>query len=145
MARLGLARAVIAQPSAYGTDNGCTLEGIATLGLDKAHGIAVIDDNVSEKALQALTAGGMRGARLHMLPGGAISWDMADAVAARVQAACWHVVLQLDGRLLTEREAQIRSWSGRVVIDHVGKFLEPVPPDHAAFRCLLRLGAGASG
>jgi D-galactarolactone isomerase len=64
---------------------------------------------------------------------------MADAVAARVQAVGWHVQLQLDGRLLPEREAQIRSWPGRIVIDHVGKFLEPVPPDHAAFHCLLRL------
>jgi len=139
MGRLGLARAVIVHPSAYGTDNRCTLEGIATLGLDKARGIAVVDDKVTERVLEDLTAGGMRGARLHMLPGGAIPWDMADAVAARVQAAGWHVQLQLDGRLLPEREAQIRAWPGRIVIDHVGKFLEPVPPDHAAFRCLLRL------
>ncbi|MCI0431416.1 MAG: amidohydrolase family protein [Rhodospirillales bacterium] len=139
MGRLGLARAVIVQPSAYGADNRCTLEGIATLGLDKARGIAIVDDKVTERALEALTAGGMCGARLHMLTGGAISWDMADAVAARVQAVGWHVQLQLDGRLLPEREAQIRSWPGRIVIDHVGKFLEPVPSDHVAFRCLLRL------
>jgi D-galactarolactone isomerase len=139
MERLAIARAVIVQPSAYGTDNRCTLEGIATLGLDRARGIAVVDDKVTERALEDLTAGGMRGARLHMLTGGAIPWDMADAVAARVQAAGWHVQRQLDGRLLPEREAQIRSWPGRIVIDHVGKFLEPVPPEHAAFRCLLGL------
>ena len=142
MQRLGLARAVIVQPSAYGADNRCTLEGIVTLGLDKARGIAVVDDRVTERALADLTVGGMSGARLHMLAGGAVPWDMADAVAARVQAVGWHVQLQLDGRLLPERESQIRSWLGRVVIDHVGKFLEPVPPDHAAFRCLLRLVEG---
>jgi D-galactarolactone isomerase len=139
MRRLGLGRAVIVQPSAYGTDNRCTLEGIATLGANRTRGIAVVDDKVGERALEDLTAAGMRGARLHMLTGGAIPWNMADAVAARVQAVGWHVQLQLDGRLLPEREAQIRSWPGRVVIDHAGKFLEPVPPDHAAFRCLLRL------
>ncbi|HUL10221.1 MAG TPA: amidohydrolase family protein [Candidatus Acidoferrum sp.] len=139
MQRLGLGRAVIVQPSAYGTDNRCTLAGMAALGPDRARGIAVVDDQVSEKALADLTAAGMRGARLHMLPGGAIPWSMADAVAARVQAVGWHVQLQLDGRLLPERETQIRAWPGRIVIDHVGKFLEPVPPDHAAFRCLLRL------
>jgi len=139
MQRLGLDRAVIVQPSAYGTDNRCTLAGMAVLGPDRARGIAVVDDQVSENALADLTASGMRGARLHMLPGGAIPWSMADAVAARVQAVGWHVQLQLDGRLLPEREAQIRAWPGRIVIDHVGKFLEPVPPDHAAFRCLLRL------
>lgn len=139
MQRLGLQRAVIVQPSAYGTDNRCTLAGMVTLGLQQTRGIAVVDEKVTEAALETLTAGGMRGARLHMLPGGAIPWHMADAVATRVQAVGWHVQLQLDGRLLPEREAQIRTWPGRIVIDHVGKFLAPVSPDHAAFRCLLRL------
>ena len=89
--------------------------------------------------MQALTQGGMRGVRFHQLPGGALAWDELDGIAARVQNVGWHVQLQLDGRLLPEREAQIRAWPGRIVIDHVGKFLEPVTPDHPAFRCLLRL------
>ncbi len=137
--RLGLSRAVVVQPSAYGTDNRCTLEAIARLGKDKTRGIAVVDDRLGAEELRRLTAGGMRGARFHMLPGGAIPWDILDKVAARVQSVGWHVQLQLDGRLLPEREAQVRSWPGRIAIDHVGKFLEPVPVDHAAFRCLLRL------
>lgn len=140
--RLGLKRAVVVQPSAYGTDNRCTLAGIGKLGPDQTRGIAVVDEQVSRGALEDLTACGIRGARLHMLPGGAIPWHMADGVAARVQDVGWHVQLQLDGRLLPEREAQIRAWPGRIVIDHVGKFLEPVTPDHAAFRCLLRLVDG---
>jgi D-galactarolactone isomerase len=100
MQRLGMERAVIVQPSAYGTDNRCTLAGMATLGLQQTRGIAVVDDKVTEGALESLTAGGMRGARLHMLPGGAIPWQMADAVAARVQAVGWHVQLQLVRCLL---------------------------------------------
>ena len=32
---------------------------------------------------------------------------------------------------------------GRLVIDHTGKFLEPVPPEHSAFKVLLDLiGSG---
>ncbi len=137
--RLGLARTVVVQPSAYGLDNRCTLAGIAALGLERARGIAVVDDRVTDAELERLTGAGIRGVRFHMLPGGAIPWAILDAVAARVAAAGWHVQLQLDGRLLPDREAQIRAWPGRAVIDHVGKFLEPVPPEHAAFRCLLRL------
>ena len=137
--RLGLARAVVVQPSAYGKDNRCTLEGMAKLGRDNARGIAVVDASVSDAELRRLTEAGMRGVRFHMLPGGALPWDVLDQVAARVQGAGWHVQLQMDGRLLPEREAQITRWPGRIVIDHVGKFLEPVPVDHAAFRCLLRL------
>ena len=137
--RLGLSRTVVVQPSAYGKDNRCTLEAVAKLGKDKARGIAVVDDRVSAEELRRLSEGGMRGVRFHMLPGGALPWEILDRVAARVQDAGWHVQLQLDGRLLPEREAQVRSWPGRIVIDHVGKFLEPVPVDHPAFRCLLRL------
>ncbi|QCI64130.1 amidohydrolase family protein [Phreatobacter stygius] len=140
-ARLGLTRAVIVQPSVYGTDNACTLAGIAALGREVARGVAVVDDQASEAHLAALTAGGMRGARFLMMPGGAIPWDQLDRIAAKVQSVGWHVQLQMDGRLLHERIAQIRSWPGRIVIDHVGKFLEPVPVDSPAFRLLLELVA----
>ena len=137
--RLGLSRTVIVQPTTYGTDNRCTLEGIAGLGLDSTRGIATVDDSVSERELENLTSRGMRGARFHMLRGGAIPWDQLDRIAARVQGVGWHVQLQLDGRELPEREAQVRRWPGTIVIDHVGKFLEPVPLDHPAFRCLVGL------
>ncbi|MFL5169782.1 MAG: amidohydrolase family protein, partial [Microvirga sp.] len=137
--RLGLSRTVIVQPTTYGTDNRCTLEGIAGLGLDSTRGIATVDDSVGERELEDLTSRGMRGARFHMLRGGAILWDQLDRIAARVQGVGWHVQLQLDGRELPEREAQVRGWPGMIVIDHIGKFLEPVPLDHPAFRCLVGL------
>ena len=137
--RLGLARAVVVQPTAYGLDNRCTLEGIAALGLERTRGIAVVDDKVTRAELERLTRGGMRGARFQMMPGGAIPWSVVDEVAARVQAVGWHVQLQLNGRELPEREAQIARWPGRIVIDHVGRFMDPVAPEHPAFRSLLRL------
>ena len=49
-------------------------------------------------------------------------------------------VLELDdGRLLPEREALLKRLTGTLVVDHVGKFMEPVPVDHPAFRVLLKL------
>jgi D-galactarolactone isomerase len=134
-----IARAVIVQPSAYGTDNRCTLEGMAALGPDIARGIAVVDTSVDDAELERLRGAGIRGIRFLMLPGGALPWSMLDELAARVQHVGWHVQLQMDGRLLPEREAQILRWPGRIVIDHNGKFLEPVETTHAGFRCLLRL------
>jgi D-galactarolactone isomerase len=62
-----------------------------------------------------------------------------DEVVARVHPFGWHANLQLDGRELPQREAQIRRLPGRFVIDHAGKFLEPVAPDAPAFRSLLNL------
>ena len=137
--RLAITRTVVVQPTAYGLDNTCTLEGMAELGKDKARGIAVVDDKVTDAELRRLDAAGIRGVRLQMLPGGAIPWDIADAVVGRAQSIGWHTQLQMDGRLLPDRAAQILAWPGRIVIDHVGKFFEPVAVEDAAFRCLLRL------
>jgi D-galactarolactone isomerase len=137
--RLGISRTVVVQPSTYGTDNRCTLAAIEALGPGTARGVATVDDTIGSAELEGLTKGGMRGARFYTLAGAPIPWERLDRIAARVQEAGWHVQLQLDGRDLPAREAQVRSWPGRIVIDHVGKFLEPVPPEHPAFRCLLGL------
>jgi D-galactarolactone isomerase len=40
---LGLERVVVVQPTAYGKDNRCTLDALATFG-DSACGVAIIDD-----------------------------------------------------------------------------------------------------
>src|SRR5947207_9400712 len=88
--RIGIARTVVVQPTAYGKDNTCTLDGMAALGKHNARGVAVIDDRVDEAELRRLDDAGMRAARLHMLPGGAIGWDVADAVVKRAQAVGWH-------------------------------------------------------
>ncbi|MCA8967648.1 MAG: paraquat-inducible protein A, partial [Planctomycetes bacterium] len=71
-----------------------------------------------------------------MMPGGLLPWDLLDDMAARVAEFGWHVQLQLDGRLLPEKRAQIERLPGRIVIDHTGKFLEPVPVGDPAFKVL---------
>lgn len=139
MRRLGIARAVVVQPSGYGTDNRCTMEAVQALGLDRARAVVTVDQTVSDEELQRLTDGGACAIRFHMLPGGVLPWDILETMAARVQAFGWHVQLQMDGRLLPEREALLKRLPGTLVIDHTGKFLEPVPPDHAAMKSLLGL------
>jgi D-galactarolactone isomerase len=136
--RVGLSRVVVVQPNAYADDNRVTLAAIAALG-PEARGVAVLRPDVPDAELDRLTQGGIRAVRFFGLPGGFSSWDVMDGLAARVHAFGWSAIVQLDGRALPEREAQIRRLPGRFVIDHTGKFLEPVLPDHPAFACLLRL------
>lgn len=136
--RLGIERTVVVQPSTYGTDNRCTLAAIKALG-SSARGVAVVDQTVTDLELDRLTKLGICGIRFHMLPGGALPWEILEMMAARVATFGWHVQLQLDGREFSEREAQIRRLTGTLVVDHVGKFLEPVPLDHPSFRVLMRL------
>jgi D-galactarolactone isomerase len=94
---------------------------------------------VSDAELERLTRLGIRGIRFFMLVPGVLTWEMLEEMSLRVGNFGWHVQLQLDGRELPEREATIKRVKGTLVIDHVGKFLEPVPVDHAAFRVLVNL------
>lgn len=135
---LGLERAVVVQPSAYGTDNRCTMDAVARLG-DRARAVVVIDEAVEDAELQRLTDAGARGLRFFMLPGGVLGWDELAPLAARVAPFGWHIQLQMDGRHLHEREAEIAALPCPVVIDHNGKFLEPVYTDHPGFMALCRL------
>jgi D-galactarolactone isomerase len=136
--RVGIARTVVVQPSGYGTDNSCTLAAIAALG-PAARGIGVVPESVTDAELERLAAAGIRGVRFHMFPGGVLPWESLEPLAARVRPLGWHVQVQLDGRRLPDHEAVLRRLPGTLVIDHVGKFLEPVPVDHPAFRVLVRL------
>jgi D-galactarolactone isomerase len=136
--RLGLERVVVVQANAYREDNRVVLNAIAKLGA-AAKGVAVVRASVAEGELERLTKGGIRAVRIMTLHGGTLGFDVMDEVVARVHPFGWHANLQLDGRELPQREAQIRRLPGRFVIDHAGKFLEPVAPDAPAFRSLLNL------
>jgi D-galactarolactone isomerase len=136
--RLGLARVVVVQPSAYGADNRCTMDAVGALG-DGARAVVVVEPSVSDAELERLTAAGARGIRFHMLRGGVLSWDILEEMAARVHPFGWHVQLQCNGRELPERAPMLRRLPGDLVIDHIGRFMDPVPLDHPAFNCLLGL------
>ena len=94
--RLGLERVVVVQPTTYGRDNRAMLDALGELG-EAARGVVVVDDGVSDQELETLTARGVCGVRFHMLPGGALPWDLLETVAARVAPFGWHVQLQMNG------------------------------------------------
>lgn len=135
---LGLERVVVVQPTTYGLDNRCQLEGIARIG-PNARGVVVIDSTVEDSTLWTYAHLGVRGARFHMLPGGAVGWDHLQPVAARLSNFGWHVQLQLNGHELAERREQLLRLPCQLVIDHVGRFMGPVEPDSHAFQALLDL------
>ena len=137
-AALGLQRMVVVQPTSYGFDNTCTLEAMAAFG-PQARGIVVIRPDTGEAELQRLHALGVRGVRYMMVFGGVLPWASLEAMAARIQPLGWHIDLQLDGRDLPQHAAMLARLPCDLVIDHNGKFLEPVPPEHPGFQTLLRL------
>ena len=138
MERLNIARCVVVQPSTYGADNRCTTDAVAALGA-RARAVVVVAPDAPDAELERLTGLGAVGIRYFMLPGGVLPWESLPGMAARVHAHGWHVQLQLDGREIEQHLATLRRLPCDLVIDHTGKFLEPVAPDHPAFRALLSL------
>jgi D-galactarolactone isomerase len=139
-ARLGIARSVVVQPTAYGADNSCTLAAIDTMGAS-ARGVAMVTGDESDGELERLALGGMRAFKFRALPGGVLPWEKLDRMAARAQELAWFTDIEMDGRTLPEYEAQIARLPGTLMIDHIGKFLEPVSLDHPGVAVLMRLVA----
>ncbi|HYG56320.1 MAG TPA: amidohydrolase family protein [Burkholderiales bacterium] len=135
---LGVERVIVVQPNAYRDDNTVTLNAMKELGWS-AKGVAVVTPDVPDAELDRLTKAGICAVRIMTLHGGMLQFDVMDAVMARVHPFGWHANIQLDGRELPKYEAQIKRLPGKFVIDHTGKFLEPVSTDHEAFKSLLRL------
>ena len=94
LARIGVERAVIVQPAAYGTDNRCTMAAVAEMG-GRARGVATVAAGVTEAELQRLTDAGIRGARLFMLPRGLLRWEELETIAPRAEPFGRHLNVQL--------------------------------------------------
>lgn len=135
---VGTDRVVVVQPTTYGLDNRCQLDAMAQLG-GAARGIAVIDHTTTAREIERLDRLGVRGARFHMLPGGAVGWESLEPVAAAIVDAGWHIQLQLNGRELTERVERLSVLPVPIVVDHVGRFMPPVADDDPSFLSLRRL------
>lgn len=134
---LGLQRVVVVQPSTYGLDNSCTLDAVAEFG--EARAIVVVDDQASDPELDRLTRLGARGARFHMLAGGAVPWEIMHTVAEHIATFGWHIQLQMNGRDLADRLDALLALPTPLVVDHVGRYMPPVEPDDERFAVLLRL------
>jgi 2-pyrone-4,6-dicarboxylate lactonase len=138
--RLGVSRAVIVQASCHGTDNRAMLECIAS---DPARyrGVAIVDDTVTDRQLQDLHDGGVRGVRFNFVKhlGGAPDPRVFERVIDRVKPLGWHVVLHLDAPDIAPLSAMIRALPLTFVIDHMGRVDAALGPDQPALQALLAL------
>ncbi len=139
---LGLHRVVVVQPTTYGVDNSCQLDAMAELG-STARGVMVIKATTPAGELRRLEAIGTRGARFHMLPGGAVAWADLEPVAAAIRPLGWHIQLQFNGNELADRFDRLMALPTDLVIDHVGRFMPPPagpnPTGDPNFGALLRM------
>ena len=122
-ARLGITRTVLVQPSFYGTDNSCMLDGLTRLGAS-ARAVAVIDLNTPEQTLRAMDAKGVRGVRINLESAGnrdpQASARLLAAFGKKVAPLNWHVQIYTVAPVIDKMVGAIIDMPVPVVIDHFG-------------------------
>jgi len=140
----GVGRAVVVQPSGYGTDNAGLLDALARSG-GRFRGIAVIDWAAPDRELLEMKRRGVVGVRLNLPRSGAdlLTRSGARDFLARVTALGWLVQVYASADMWPGIERILRDSGATVLIDHMG---EPDPArgvDHPGFQAVLRLGREA--
>ncbi|MDF1632961.1 amidohydrolase family protein [Mycoplana sp. MJR14] len=138
MAWLGIDRVIITQGNAHQRDNSNLLACLAEMG-PIARGVAAVGPEEPDSALDQLAEGGVVGARIMDLPGGAVGLDALEAVDDRAAARGWMLAVQFDGSHILEHEARLRKLKSRWVLDHHGKFFAGATPDSPQVAAVKRL------
>jgi predicted TIM-barrel fold metal-dependent hydrolase len=123
LSALRLERVVIVQPSVYGTDNSCTIDGMRALG-NRARGVAVIDDKTTEAQLDAMGKDGIRGIRLNLATAGisdpSVARQRFENAVTRAQKRGWHIQFNTQLPVIEALSPQFLASPVPLVIDHFG-------------------------
>jgi len=144
--RLGLARFVFVQPSAYGRDNRCMLDAMREVGVDKCRGVVDIDENAPDAELARLDALGVRGVRINLSPVKPFESGFAAKLLpriARLATRCaeigWHLDFLTPGWLTAELMPTLKKLELDFTLAHFGMFQAKEGVDQPGFRQLLEL------
>jgi predicted TIM-barrel fold metal-dependent hydrolase len=139
---LHIDRVVVVQPSVYGTDNACTLDAVRQLGT-RARGVAVIDANTPDTALDEMAHAGIRGIRLNLATSGitdpAAALQRFKAASDRAKARGWHIQLNTSLKVIDALSPQLLASSVPLVFDHFGGAVAAAGVQQPGFGALVNL------
>ena len=136
---IGCQRAVLVQPSVYGTDNAAIEEALAQSDIEM-RAVAVVSPDIADGELERLHGLGFRGIRINTA-----SWTqglkLADAqsLALRIRHLGWHLQFYANFREQPEVEEILAALPVPIVIDHFGRILTSEGTAAPAFQSVLRL------
>ncbi|RYC93097.1 hypothetical protein BFJ63_vAg4232 [Fusarium oxysporum f. sp. narcissi] len=147
---VGLRNIVLVQPSIYGLDNSCLLDGLRALGTERGRGVVAIDPEVvNEEELRSWHGLGVRGVRLNILSN-ELAIDAAELerqlmlYADAVRPLGWVVQVYVPMDMVTLLEPIIPKLNVKFCIDHLGqpplnKYAGADPYDIPGFTSLINL------
>jgi 2-pyrone-4,6-dicarboxylate lactonase len=139
-AHLGISRAVIVHASCHGTQMDVTLDAIAASG-GAYRGVACVDDAVTDRELQRLHDGGIRGIRFNFVKhlGGVPDLNVFYRQLERIKPLGWHIVLHFDAEDILTQQDLLGRIDVPFIIDHMGRVKAEEGVEQRPFQSLLSL------
>lgn len=137
----GIDRAVLTQPSVYGTDNTCMMDVVDKVG-DRFRAIVAVDNEVTDKELESLHARGARGVRVNMVDKGGMPFDGIDAVrrfTERLKDLGWHLEVLIHVHEFENLRAIMNSMAVDISVGHLGYMKSSYGVEHPGFQEFLDL------
>ena len=140
---LGVERAVLVQPSVYGTDNSAMLDAMKAAN-GRLRGVAVVADDVSDAELQNLNDAGVRGVRVNIVDvkdrkPGTLPMKSLTQLAKRIAPLGWHMEFLMHADEFPDLDRQFADFPVDIVLGHLGYMTPGAPLEHPGFQALLRL------
>jgi 2-pyrone-4,6-dicarboxylate lactonase len=140
---LGVERAVLVQPSVYGTDNTVMLEAMKAAG-NRFRGIAVVAEDISDSELKAFDAAGVRGVRVNIVDvkdrkPGTLPMESLTKLARRVAPLGWHLEFLMHADEFPDLDRAFADFPVDIVLGHLGYMKTDKGLGNAGFQALLRL------
>lgn len=137
---LGFARNVVVQATCHGSDNRALVDALAHSS-GTMRGVAGVEPSITDAALEALDAAGVRGVRFNFVKRlvDALPREPLQRIARRIAPLGWHVVIYFEAQELPELYDFFASLPTAVVVDHMGRPDVTRSVDGAEFGLFLKL------
>lgn len=142
---LGVERAVLVQPSVYGTDNTVMLSAMRemTAAGMPCRGVAVADETVTEPELDEMHETGVRGLRFNLVdvatPGKGASLDSIRALCERIAPRGWHAEFLIHADDYPDFDTRFGDFPTEIAVGHMGYLRPGRDSTNDGFGGMLRL------
>ncbi len=118
LARLGVGRHVLVQPSSYGFDNALHLRALQDAGPARARMVAVVPPDAPLADLRAMAARGVVGARANLVQGIPLAPADVAPLARRLAEVGWHLQVFASADVIASLADVLRAAPCAIVFDH---------------------------
>lgn len=139
---MGFSRNVIVQASCHGRDNAALVDGLRASN-DRARGIAVVDDAISDEALAEMHEAGVRGVRFNFVRRlvDPKPREVYERIIDKIAPLGWHIIVYIEADDFAEQLPFLDNVPVTVVFDHMARpnIINGVDhPDFQRFVALLQ-------